>query len=162
MATSGSSFTPSPLGREENVEVGQHLRGHALQWRPSRFNFPNPDVGGAAGLRVLPEVYFSGSKNVDDFIEGLDNHMKLPEIPSDLACAYLKCHLLGRARDQYKIFESALEQNTAMDFAQLKEALTKTFPVVRNRKDLEIQFYSSQQSKGQEPTDFIYDLLKIH
>ncbi|GFW03844.1 uncharacterized protein TNCV_2049601 [Trichonephila clavipes] len=49
-----------------------------------------------------------------------------------------------------------------MDFAQLKSAMTKIFPVVRNRKDLESQFYSSQQNMDQEPTDFIYDLLKIH
>ncbi|GFS72026.1 uncharacterized protein TNCV_2676781 [Trichonephila clavipes] len=49
-----------------------------------------------------------------------------------------------------------------MDFAQLKEALTKNFPVVLNRKDLEVQFYSSHQSTDQEPTDFIYNLLKVH
>ncbi|GFW93692.1 uncharacterized protein TNCV_4542191 [Trichonephila clavipes] len=137
MATSGSSFTPTPLGHEDNL-VGHHPRANALQWHPARFNFPNPVVGGAEGLRVLPGVYFSESENVDDFIEGIDNHIKLLEIPSDLACAYLKGHLLGRARDWYEIFVSALVQNTATDFAQLKSALTKTLPVVCNRKDLEI------------------------
>ncbi|GFW36247.1 uncharacterized protein TNCV_4931091 [Trichonephila clavipes] len=73
-------------------------------------------VGGTAGLRVLPEVYFSGSENVDDFLEVIDIHIKLLEIPSDLACAYLKGHLFGTVRD----------------------------------------------CKDQEPTDFIYDILKIH
>ncbi|GFS72102.1 uncharacterized protein TNCV_3903941 [Trichonephila clavipes] len=28
--------------------------------------------------------------------------------------------------------------------------------------DLGIRFYSSQQRRDQEPTDFIYDLLKLH
>ncbi|GFV77775.1 uncharacterized protein TNCV_1575231 [Trichonephila clavipes] len=84
------------------------------------------------------------------------------QIPSDLACAYLKGHLFGRASDWYQIFGSQLVQNTATDFAQLKSALTKAFPRVRNRKDLEIQFYSLQQSRDQELTDFIYDLLKVH
>ncbi|GFW67856.1 uncharacterized protein TNCV_3871871 [Trichonephila clavipes] len=80
--------------------------------------------------------------------------------PSKLAGAYFKGHLLGRAREWYEIFESALVQNTATDFGQLKVALTKI--AVRNRNDLEIQYYSSEQSRNQEPTDFLYDLLKVH
>ncbi|GFU60461.1 uncharacterized protein TNCV_903131 [Trichonephila clavipes] len=82
--------------------------------------------------------------------------------PRDIASTYLQGHLLGRARDWFEIFGSTLVQKTAKDFAQLKEALTKYFPLVRNRKDLKIQFYSSQQSRGQEPTDFIHDLLKVY
>ncbi|GFY46063.1 uncharacterized protein TNIN_18101 [Trichonephila inaurata madagascariensis] len=162
MARPGSSFTPTHLGHEDNLEVRHRLRANTLQWRSYRFNFPHHEVGGAAVLEGLQEVYFSGSENVEDFIEGLDNQIKLLEIPSDLACAYLKGHLLGRARDWYKIFGSALVQNTDTDFAQLKAALTKNFPVVRNRKDLESQFYASQQNRDQDPTDFIYDQLKVH
>ncbi|GFW00160.1 uncharacterized protein TNCV_2914421 [Trichonephila clavipes] len=101
MTTSGSSFTPTPLGHEDNLGVRYHPRGNPLQRCPSRFNFPHPEVGGAAVLGVLQEVYFSGSENVKDFIEDIDNQIKLLEIPSDLSCAYLKCHLLGRARDWY-------------------------------------------------------------
>ncbi|GFT87279.1 uncharacterized protein TNCV_3953931 [Trichonephila clavipes] len=41
-------------------------------------------------------------------------------------------------------------------------ALSKALPAIRNWKDLEIRFYSSQQRRDQEPTDFIYDLLKQH
>ncbi|GFW73891.1 uncharacterized protein TNCV_48801 [Trichonephila clavipes] len=40
-------------------------------------------------------------------------------------------------------------------------ALSKEFPAIRNKKDLEIRFYSSQQRRDQEPTYFIYDLLKL-
>ncbi|GFX67880.1 uncharacterized protein TNCV_1973821 [Trichonephila clavipes] len=74
---------------------------------------------------------------------------------------------LGRAEDWYQIFGSTLEQNTATDIAQLKMALSKTFPDIRNKKDLEIRFYSSQQRRDllccdQGPTYFIYDLLKLH
>ncbi|GFX71018.1 uncharacterized protein TNCV_2706211 [Trichonephila clavipes] len=108
MATPDSSFTPTPLDHEDNLEVRHHQRANALQWRPTRFNFPNPEVGGAAGLSGLPEVYFSGSENVEEFIEGIDNQVKWLEIPSDLACGYLKDHLLGRAWDWYEIFGSAL------------------------------------------------------
>ncbi|GFT42642.1 uncharacterized protein TNCV_2165381 [Trichonephila clavipes] len=53
-------------------------------------------------------------------------------------------------------------QNTATDFAQLKAALSKAFPAIRNKKDFEIKFYSSQQRRDQEITDFIYDLLELH
>ncbi|GFY00116.1 uncharacterized protein TNCV_1342141 [Trichonephila clavipes] len=93
----------------------------------------------ARGFNVWPEVYFSGSKNVTEFLEGIDNQIKLLEIPSDFSCAYLKGHLLGRALDWYQIFGSTLVQNTASDFAQLKAALSKAFPAIQNRKDLEIR-----------------------
>ncbi|GFS83463.1 uncharacterized protein TNCV_514031 [Trichonephila clavipes] len=49
-----------------------------------------------------------------------------------------------------------------MDFAQLKAALSKAFPAMENRKDLEIRFYASQQRRDPEPPDFVYDLLKLN
>ncbi|GFX65801.1 uncharacterized protein TNCV_2043341 [Trichonephila clavipes] len=101
----------------------------------------------ARGFNVLPEVYFSGSENITEFMEGIDKQIKLLEIPSDLSCAYLKGHLLGRAKYWKQIFESALLQNIAMDFAQLKAALPKAFPAIQNRKDLETRFYASQQTE---------------
>ncbi|GFU64658.1 uncharacterized protein TNCV_346351 [Trichonephila clavipes] len=107
------------------------------------------------------EVYFSGSENVTEFLEGIDNQ-KLHEIPSDLSCAYLKGHLLGRVQDWYQIFGSALVQNTATDFEQLKAALSKAITAIQNRRDLETRFCASQKSQNQEPTDFVYDLLKLN
>ncbi|GFS98023.1 uncharacterized protein TNCV_2019471 [Trichonephila clavipes] len=115
----------------------------------------------ARGFNVWPEVYFSGSENVTEFLEGTDNQIKLLEILSTLSCAYLKGHLLGRALHWYEIFGSELVQNTATDFTQLKEALSKVFPAIQNRKDLETRFYASQQRQNKEPTDFVYDLLKL-
>ncbi|GFS93243.1 uncharacterized protein TNCV_2125261 [Trichonephila clavipes] len=47
------------------------------------------------------------------------------------------------------------------EFAQLKAALSKAFPAIQNRKDLETRFYPSQQRQNQEPTDCVYDLLKL-
>ncbi|GFU76142.1 uncharacterized protein TNCV_206861 [Trichonephila clavipes] len=71
-------------------------------------------------------------------------------------------HLLGRALDWYQIFGSTLVQNTATDFAQLKAALSKAFPAIQNKKELETRFYVSQERQNQEPTDFVYDLLKLN
>ncbi|GFU21471.1 uncharacterized protein TNCV_4737601 [Trichonephila clavipes] len=137
-------------------------RGGTSQWRPTRFNLYDPEMRNARGFNVWPEVYFSGSENVTEFLEGIDNQIKLLEIPSDVSCAYLKGHLMGRARDWYQIFGSTLVQNTATDFAKLKAALSKAFPAIQNRKDLETRFYTSQQRQNQKPTDFVYDLLKTH
>ncbi|GFV54276.1 uncharacterized protein TNCV_4365511 [Trichonephila clavipes] len=156
-----SSFIPTPLDHADNLGEG-HPRGVPLQWRSTKFNLYNPEVRGTNGLSVLPEMYFSGSENVNDFLEGIDNQIRLPEIPNDLSCAYLKGHLLGRAQDCYQIFGSTLVQNTATDFVQLKMALSKAFLAIRYKKDLEVKFYSSEQRRDQEPTDFIYDLLKLH
>ncbi|PRD20864.1 UNVERIFIED_CONTAM: hypothetical protein NCL1_53404 [Trichonephila clavipes] len=161
MAASSSSFISTPLAHGDNL--GQrHTRGVSLKWFPTKFKFYNPELRRVNGFNVLPEVYFSGSENVTEFLQGIDNQIRLIEIPSDLSCAYLKGHLLGRAQDWYQIFGSMLGQNIATDFAQLKRVLSKAFPVIRNKKDLEIRFYSSHQRRDQEPTDFIYDLLKLH
>ncbi|GFW44789.1 uncharacterized protein TNCV_4511031 [Trichonephila clavipes] len=104
MAIPGSSFTPTPLGHEDNLDVRHQPRPNALQWCPTRFNFPNPKVVCAAELSGLPVVYFYGSENVEEFIEGIDNQIKWLEIPSDLACAYLKevLHRPSNSRNNYR------------------------------------------------------------
>ncbi|GFU95726.1 uncharacterized protein TNCV_4889151 [Trichonephila clavipes] len=84
------------------------------------------------------------------------------ERESDLSCADLKGDLLGRAQDWYQIFGSALVQNIATDFTQLKAVLSKAFPAIQNRKDLEIRFYASQQRRDKEAMDFVYDLLNLN
>ncbi|GFX64133.1 uncharacterized protein TNCV_2090311 [Trichonephila clavipes] len=157
-----SSFAnPTPLA---HADTSRDVipRGGTSQWRPTRFNLYDPEMRNARGFNVWPEVYFSGSENVTEFLEGIDNQIKLLKIPSDLSCAYLKGHLLGRALDLYRIFGSMLVQNTATDFAQLKAALSKAFPDIQNRKDLETRFYASQQRQNQEPKDFAYDFHKLN
>ncbi|GFX23315.1 uncharacterized protein TNCV_4936301 [Trichonephila clavipes] len=144
MATSSSSFIPTHLAHGDNQgEV--HPRETPIQWHPTKFNLHSPEVRGANGFSVLPEEYFSGSENVNEFLEGIDNQIRLLEIPNNLLCAYLKGYLLGRAQDWYQILRSTLVQNTATDFLQLKAALSKAFPGIRNWKDLEIKCYASQQ-----------------
>ncbi|GFX96806.1 uncharacterized protein TNCV_1648411 [Trichonephila clavipes] len=101
-------------------------RGGTSQCRPTRFNLYDPEMRNARGFNVWPEVYFSGSENVTEFLE-----------------------------DWYQIFGLVLVQNTATDLAQLKAALPKAFPAIQNRKDLETRFYASQQRQNQEPTDFV-------
>ncbi|GFX69512.1 uncharacterized protein TNCV_380811 [Trichonephila clavipes] len=161
MYASSSSVNPTQLAHAETPRDILPREGIS-QWRPTRFNLYDPEMRNARGFNVLPEVYFTGSENVTESLEGIDNQIKLLEITSDLSSAYLKGHLLGRAQDWYQIFGSALVQNTTTDFVQLKAALSKAFPAIQNRKDLETRFYASQQRQNQEPTDFVYDLVKLH
>ncbi|GFU84556.1 uncharacterized protein TNCV_3238651 [Trichonephila clavipes] len=135
MFDSSSYVNPTPLA---HADTSRDVlpRGGTSQWRPTRFNLYDPEMSNARGFNVWPEVYFSGSDNVTEFLEGINNQIKLLEIPSDLSC-YLKGHLMGRALDWYQIFGSTLVQNTATDFAQLKAALSKAFPAIQNRKDLD-------------------------
>ncbi|PRD18641.1 UNVERIFIED_CONTAM: hypothetical protein NCL1_59947 [Trichonephila clavipes] len=161
MTVPSSSFIPTPLAHNDNQSEG-HPRGVTSHWRPTRFNLYDPEVRSANGFNVLPEVYFSGSENEQEFLKGIDNQIRLLEIPSDLSCTYLKGHLLGRAQDWYEIFGSALVQNTVIDFVQLKAALSKAFPAIHNKKDLENRFYASQQRQDQELMDFVYELLKLN
>ncbi|GFT79185.1 uncharacterized protein NPIL_325801 [Nephila pilipes] len=69
-------------------------------------------------------------------------------------------HLIGRAKDWFEVIGSSYVTGTAKDFAQLKQALTNSFLVVRNRSELEAEFYSSHR-RSQAPSDFVYKLLKI-
>ncbi|GFU60789.1 uncharacterized protein TNCV_3983591 [Trichonephila clavipes] len=77
-----------------------------------------------ARFSVLPEVYFSGFENVTEFLEVIDNQIRLPKIPSDLSCAYLKG--------------------------------------LSHREGLRLASDIRVKRRGQEPTDFIYNLLKLH
>ncbi|GFW51206.1 uncharacterized protein TNCV_3594881 [Trichonephila clavipes] len=117
----GNEKTDSPAENGTTTTHPKHLR-------PSRFDFSDREVGGAAGLGCLQEVYFSGSEKGEDFIEGIDIPFKLLEIPSDLLCAYLKDHLLGRASYWCEIFGSikklglSISKNALVDhiFVRLK------------------------------------------
>ncbi|GFW08347.1 uncharacterized protein TNCV_1656611 [Trichonephila clavipes] len=161
MFDSSSYVNPTPLA---HADTSRDVlpRGGTAQWRPTKFNLYDPEMRNARRFNVWPEVYFSGSESVTEFLEGIDNQIKLLEIPSDLSCAYLKYHLMGRALNWPQIFGSTLLQNTTTDFAQLKAALSKAFPAIQNKKELETRFYASQQRQNQEPTNFVYDLLKTH
>ncbi|GFY25031.1 uncharacterized protein TNCV_2692221 [Trichonephila clavipes] len=97
-----------------------------------------------------------------EFLEKIDNNLTYYEIPTQLACAYLKGHLTGRALDWFEVLGYRVVEDKAADYAHLKQALTDQFPVVRNRSELETPFFASSQKHNQKPSDFLYDLLKIH
>ncbi|GFT21353.1 uncharacterized protein TNCV_3816361 [Trichonephila clavipes] len=71
-------------------------------------------------------------------------------------------HLKGRALDWFEVPGYRVVEDKATDYAHLKKALSEQLPVVRNRSELEMRFYSSSQRRDQQPSDFIYELLKIH
>ncbi|GFS84298.1 uncharacterized protein TNCV_4605241 [Trichonephila clavipes] len=83
-------------------------------------------------------------------------------IPTQLACEYLKGHLTGRSLDWFDVLGYKVLEEKATDYAQLKQALTEQFPVVRNRSELETSFYASYQNPNQRLSDFVYELVKIH
>ncbi|GFV74547.1 uncharacterized protein TNCV_5129891 [Trichonephila clavipes] len=62
----------------------------------------------------------------------------------------------------FEVLGYRVVEDKVTDYAHLKQALTEQFPVVRNRSELETRFYSSSQKHNQKPSDFVYDLLKIH
>ncbi|GFW58930.1 uncharacterized protein TNCV_4735841 [Trichonephila clavipes] len=121
----------------------------------------NPENRVGSSFRIIPEQYFSGIENIDDFLEN-NHNLAYYEIPAQLACAYLKGHLKGRALDWFEVLGYRVIEDKTTDYAHLKQALSEQFPVVRNRSELETRFYSSSQRRDQQPSDFIYELLKIH
>ncbi|GFT66065.1 uncharacterized protein NPIL_422961 [Nephila pilipes] len=89
-----------------------------LQWRTV---YPNPERGVGSSFRVLPEKKISGKENVSEFLDSIDNKVLYYDIPTNLACAYLKGHLIGRAKDWLEVIGSSYVMGTATDFAQLKQ-----------------------------------------
>ncbi|GFV34639.1 uncharacterized protein TNCV_1449431 [Trichonephila clavipes] len=122
----------------------------------------NPEFRVGSNFGIIPEQYFSGVENVVEFLEKMDNNLTYYEIPTQLACAYLKGHLTGRALDWFEVLGYRVVEGKATDYAHLKQVFTEQFPVVRNRSELETRFFASSQKHNQKPSEFVYDLLKIH
>ncbi|GFV89446.1 uncharacterized protein TNCV_4152621 [Trichonephila clavipes] len=118
----------------------------------------NPEFRVGSNFRIIPEQYFLGMENVAEFLENIDNNLIYYEILTQLACAYIKGHFTGRALDWFEVLDYRVVEDKATDYAHLKQALTDPFPVVRNRSEHETRFYASSQ----KPSDFVYDMLKIH
>ncbi|GFY21150.1 uncharacterized protein TNCV_3991941 [Trichonephila clavipes] len=148
----GGSLTQINLG-VQGVTQGSH---HSDAQRV------NPGFRVGSNFQIIPEQYFSGVDNVVEFLENMDNNLTYYEIPTQLACAYLKGHLTGRALDWFEVLGYRVVEHKETDYVPLKQALSEKFPVVRNRSELETRFYSSSQKHNQKPSDFVYDLLKIH
>ncbi|GFU24291.1 uncharacterized protein NPIL_441371 [Nephila pilipes] len=98
-----------------------------LQWRPVCPVYPNPEIGVGSSFRVLPEILFSGKENVSEFLDSIEYGVVFHEIPTNLACAYLKGHLIGRAKYWFEVIGSSYVTGTATDFAQLKQSFTNSF-----------------------------------
>ncbi|GFW10075.1 uncharacterized protein TNCV_4208401 [Trichonephila clavipes] len=150
MALSGS-LPQINLGVQGVTQGGHHSGAQRV----------NPEFRVGSNFRIIAEQYFSGVENVVEFLENMDNNIYY-EIPTQLACAYLKGHLTGRALNWFEVLGYRVVEDKATDYAHLKQALPEQFPVVRNRSELETRFYSSSQKHNQKPSDFVYDLLKIH
>ncbi|GFY30379.1 uncharacterized protein TNCV_4066291 [Trichonephila clavipes] len=143
------TFSPPTEGSRQGANV-QYERARETRTTPSGEN-------SASERRPVRSRHVTALRPCPSYLR---SRVKQPEgIPEEQRS---NGHLMGRALDWYEIFGSTLVQNTATDFAQLKAALSKAFPVIQNRKDLETRFYASQQRQFQEPTDFVYDLLKLH
>ncbi|GFX43077.1 uncharacterized protein TNCV_2711211 [Trichonephila clavipes] len=68
----------------------------------------------------------------------------------------------GRALDWFEVLGYRVVEDKAMDYTHLKQTLSEQFPVDRNRSELDTRFFASSQKHNQQPSDFVYDLLKIH
>ncbi|GFU15027.1 uncharacterized protein TNCV_2261941, partial [Trichonephila clavipes] len=79
-----------------------------------------------SSFRIIPEQYFSGIENIDDFLENIDHNLAYYEIPAQLACAYLKGHLKGRALDWFEVLGYRVIEDKTTDYAHLKTGIVGT------------------------------------
>ncbi|GFW96546.1 uncharacterized protein TNCV_2846031 [Trichonephila clavipes] len=126
MAT-GSYLTPIYSRSQSEIQGDLHNGAQRI----------NPENRVGSSFRIIPEQYFSGVENIDDFLENIDHNLAYYEIPAQLECAYLKSHLKGRALDWFEVLGYRVIEDKATDYAHLKQALSEQFPVVRNRSELE-------------------------
>ncbi|GFT36900.1 uncharacterized protein TNCV_174791 [Trichonephila clavipes] len=92
----------------------------------------NPEFRFGSHFRIILEQYFSGVEHVLEFLENMDNNLKYYEIPTQLACAYLKGHLTGRALYWFEVLGYRVVEDKATDYAHLKQALSEQFPRERS------------------------------
>ncbi|GFT15530.1 uncharacterized protein TNCV_3265311 [Trichonephila clavipes] len=150
MAT-GSYLTPNHSRSQSEIQGDLHNGAQQI----------NPENRVGSSFRIIPEQYFSGVENINDFLENIYNNLAYYVIPAQIACAYLKGHLKGWRLDWFEVLGYRVIEDKETDYAHLKKALSEQFPVFRNRSELETRFYSSSQRHDQQPLDFIYELLKI-
>ncbi|GFY20245.1 uncharacterized protein TNCV_208771 [Trichonephila clavipes] len=86
----------------------------------------NPENRVGSSFRIIPEQYFSGIENIDDFLENIDHNLAYYEIPAQLACAYLKGHLKGRALDWFEVLGYRVIEDKTTDYAHLKTGVVGT------------------------------------
>ncbi|GFX80630.1 uncharacterized protein TNCV_498971 [Trichonephila clavipes] len=114
MALSGS-LPQINLGVQGDTQRGLHSGTQRV----------NPEFRVGSNFQIIPEQYFSGVENVVEFLENIDNNLTYYEIPPQLACAYLKGHLTGRALDWYEVLGYRVVEDKATDYAHLKQALSE-------------------------------------
>ncbi|GFT77408.1 uncharacterized protein TNCV_106791 [Trichonephila clavipes] len=116
----------SPLPQINLGVQGENQGGHH-----SGAQRVNPEFRVGSIFRIIPEQYFSGVENVGEFLENINNNLTYYEIPAQLACAYLKGHLTGRALDWFGVLGYRVVEDKVTDYPYLKQALSEQFPVVR-------------------------------
>ncbi|GFT40963.1 uncharacterized protein TNCV_4953171 [Trichonephila clavipes] len=82
----------------------------------------NPEFRVGSNFRIIPEQYFSGVENVVEYLENMDNNLTYYEIPTQLACAYLKGHFTGRALGWFEVLGYRVVADKATDYAHLKQS----------------------------------------
>ncbi|GFX11946.1 uncharacterized protein TNCV_2997301 [Trichonephila clavipes] len=88
----------------------------------------------------------------------MDNNLTYYEIPTQLACAYLKGHLTGRALDWFEVLGYRVVEDKATDYAHLKQALSEQFPVVRNSR-LEPQILDYVEVRNPQTTSNLLQII---
>ncbi|GFT15544.1 uncharacterized protein TNCV_3265411 [Trichonephila clavipes] len=149
--TTGSAFTQNYTRSQSEIEEDLHNGAQRI----------NPENRIGSGFRIIPEQYFLGVENINDFLENIYNNLAYYVIPAQIACAYLKGHLKEWTLDWFEVLGYRVIEDKVTDYAHLKKALSEQFPVFRNMSELETRFYSSSQRRDQQPSNFIYELLKI-
>ncbi|GFW02584.1 hypothetical protein TNCV_2455991 [Trichonephila clavipes] len=76
MAT-GSYMTPTYSRSQSEVQGDLHNGAQRI----------NPENRVGSSFRIIPEQYFSGIENIDDFLENIDHNLAYYEIPAQLATA---------------------------------------------------------------------------
>ncbi|GFW23406.1 uncharacterized protein TNCV_3805041 [Trichonephila clavipes] len=122
--SSGRSLPPINFGVQGGIQGDSHSGAQ---------RHIDSELRVESSFRVIPEQYFLGVENVAEFLENIDNNLTYYEIPTQLACAYLKGHLKGRTLDWFDVLGYKVVDEKATDYAQLKQALMEHFPRVRNR-----------------------------
>ena len=96
-----------------------------------------------APKNLVPRPFLTGSENICDFQEKLEEYFLVNKIPNDDKLVILKCSLKAKAKIWFDTIGSTFLRPT-LTYDTLLSKLKEVFPVVRNKIELRQEIFTKK------------------
>ena len=114
-----------------------------------------------AHRNLVPRPYFTGSENISDFQEKLEEYFLVDKIPNDDKLVILKCSLKANAKICFDTTGCTFLGLTLF-YDTLVNKLKEASLAVRNKVELRQEFFTKRITFHDHPSDFSLRKLELH